>query len=68
MLALFKCVCVSSGNAVTMPGVNGEEVSVPSTNRHFEYETVEKLEEALELQYGQVGPCNHCLVTSRGSG
>jgi 5-histidylcysteine sulfoxide synthase len=43
-----------TSNAVSLPGVNGEEVSVPSTNRHFDYETVEKLEEALELQYGQM--------------
>ena len=44
-----------SANPVTVPGVSGEEATVQSTNTQFEYETVEQLEEALQLQYGQVG-------------
>ena len=50
------CVYISSSaNPVTLPQVEGEEASVPSTNHQFDYETVDQLEETLELQYGQVG-------------
>ena len=50
-----------SANPVTVPGVSGEEATVQSTNTQFEYETVEQLQEALKLQYGQVGEHLRCI-------
>ena len=39
---------------MTIPGLEVEEASVPTTNTQFDYETVDRLQETLELQYGQV--------------
>ena len=47
------CV-IFTDNPVTVPQVEEERVSVASTNVQFEDETAEKLDETLQLQYGEV--------------
>ena len=47
--------CCFSENPVTIPDVREEEAAVPSTNHQFDDERLDRLEDTLELQYGQVG-------------
>ena len=50
-------------NPVTTPGVDLETASVESTNKQYHFETEDKLQEQLALEYGaQVYFCHAVLL------
>ena len=62
-MILFHMLLCYLDNPVTIPQVEKKNVSVPSTNIQFEFETTDKLDEILQTEYGQV--CMHytnCVV------
>jgi formylglycine-generating enzyme required for sulfatase activity/SAM-dependent methyltransferase len=43
-----------TGNPVTIPGMEDGQAGVPSTNTQFEDESITKLDETLQQQYGEI--------------
>ena len=59
----FNCVLILHvflllDNTVTAPGVDVKKAMTVSTNDQFQYETEEKLEDQLQLEYGTVSFCS----------
>lgn len=53
-MILFHMLLCYLDNPVTIPQVEKKNVSVPSTNIQFEFETTDKLDEILQTEYGQI--------------
>ena len=62
-MILFHMLLCYLDNPVTIPQVEKKNVSVPSTNIQFEFETTDKLDEILQTEYGQVCTLlSNCVV------